>query len=277
MDLGARAPTSPSDTRAQDGPEDVFHRHRAAGRKLLVPYVTGGVSPGWTAFVEAALDAGADGVEVGVPFSDPMMDGPSIQEASRRALELGTSVQEVIAAIARLHTTLTPAPLFVMSYYNVIFRLGLRRAALMLAEAGVGGAILPDLPLHEAAGWNREARAAGVANVMLVAPTTPDHRARLICEASSGFVYGVGRMGVTGERDDLAGSSRQVAARLKAITELPVLVGVGISTPDQAVEVCRDADGVIVGSAVVRRILEGEHPAGIARFLGRFRKALDSG
>ncbi len=257
--------------------EATLIEQRATGRKLLVPYVTAGMVPDWPEMVSAALDAGADAVEVGVPFSDPMMDGPAIQEASRRALVLGTSIQGVVAAIAHLNAIGTPAPLFIMSYYNILFRLGLKRAALTLARAGITGAVLPDLPLHEATAWISEAAEAGIANVMLVAPTTPDDRLRSICNAASGFVYGVGRMGVTGEQTDLARTSRQVAARLKAATSLPVIVGVGISTPEQAVEVCQDADGVIVGSGVVRRIMEGSSPGEITRFLGSFRRALDAG
>ena len=162
-----------------------------------MPYVTGGMGPDWIEAVHAVADAGADAVEIGIPFSDPMIDGPIVQEASLRALHRGTTPTSVLDALA--HSDLA-VPLCVMTYYNIVFRAGLRRFARSLADAGVAGAIIPDLPLEECGEWCAEADAAGVATVLLVAPSTPLARADAICERSRGFVYGVGVMGVTGER-----------------------------------------------------------------------------
>ena len=177
--------------------ESHLRARRDAGRKLLVPYVTGGMAPDWIEAVHAVADAGADAVEIGIPFSDPMIDGPTIQEASLRALQRGTTPTSVLDALARADLAV---PLCVMTYYNIVFRAGLRRFARSLADAGVAGAIIPDLPLEEGEEWCAEADDAGVATVLLVAPSTPLARAGAICARSRGFVYGVGVMGVTGER-----------------------------------------------------------------------------
>jgi tryptophan synthase alpha chain len=247
---------------------------RDGGRKLLVPYVTGGLGDAWGDVVAAVADAGADAVEVGIPFSDPVMDGPVIQEASQRALDGGTTPPAVLDRLSRLDTGV---PLAVMTYYNLVFRAGHERFAASLRQAGVAGAILPDLPLEEAGPWLDAASAEGVDGVLLAAPTADDDRLRRVVARSSGFVYGVGLLGVTGERDVLAATAVDVAGRLKAVTDLPVLVGVGISTPEQAVEVCEVADGVVVGSALVRRLLDGAGPEEAASFVQSFRAALDDG
>jgi len=246
---------------------------RQGGRKLVVPYVTAGAVPHWLQAVLAVAGAGADAVEIGLPFSDPMMDGPTIQEASVAALQRGTTVHSVLDVLQGADVGV---PLVVMTYYNLIFRMGEERFAGMLASAGVAGAIVPDLPLEESGSWRKAADAAGIDTVLLVAPSTPDKRAEWICEASSGFVYAVGRMGVTGEQADLAASARQVAHRLRSMTSLPVCVGIGISTAAQAVDVCQDADGVIIGSALVRRLLDGVDPLQAAAFIGEVRGALDA-
>ena len=191
----ATAPTTGA--REPGALEKALRGRRRAGAKLLVPYVTGGMGDDWLDAVHAVADAGADAIEIGIPFSDPVMDGPTIQEASLRALARGTTPASILAALAR---TEIGVPLAVMTYYNLVFRAGHRRFADSLVAAGVAGAIVPDLPLEEAGGWTEEADAAGVETVFLVAPSTPAERARRICARSRGFVYGVGRMGVTGER-----------------------------------------------------------------------------
>lgn len=251
-----------------------LRERRAAGRKLLVPYVTGGLGPEWKAVVEAVIAAGADAVEVGLPFSDPMMDGPVIQEASVRALAGGATPLGIVSELAT--SDAGDVPLAVMTYYNLVLRTGHRRMAHLLARAGVAGAILPDLPVDEATPWLQEAESAGVDTVLLAAPTTPPDRLSVIVEKVHGFLYAVGVMGVTGERSSLAGSAREIAARCKEVTDVPVLVGIGITTPEQAVEVCEVADGVVVGSALVRRLLDGEGPEGAATLVKSFRQALDS-
>jgi tryptophan synthase alpha chain len=246
---------------------------RAAGRKLLVPYLTGGL-PGWEDLLDLVAEAGADAVEVGIPFSDPVMDGPVIQAASERALAGGATPVGIVDALAAHDLAV---PVAVMTYYNLIFRWGHQRAADALARAGVAAAILPDLPLDEADPWVAAADAAGVETVLLAAPTTPDERMVAICERARGFVYGVGLLGVTGERDELALTAVEVARRLKAVTDRPVLIGVGISTPDQAVAACEVADGVVVGSALVRRVLDGASADEVVELVGAFREALDGG
>jgi len=253
---------------------EILRTRRDAGRKLLVPYVTGGLGPDWLDVVRAVTAAGADAVEVGIPFSDPIMDGPVIQEASALALAGGATPGGLVAELARADVGV---PLVVMTYYNLVFRAGHRRFARSLAEAGVAGAIVPDLPLEELGDWARAADDAGVATILLAAPTTPDDRLVALCARSRGWIYGVGLMGVTGERTTLASSTALMGSRLKAVTDLPVLIGVGVSTADQAVEAAASADGVIVGSALVRRLLEGAGPDGAAAFVGELRTALDAG
>ncbi|HEY1466340.1 MAG TPA: tryptophan synthase subunit alpha [Acidimicrobiales bacterium] len=254
--------------------ETALRDRRGSGRKLLVPYVTGGMDDTWLLTIEALADAGADAIEVGIPFSDPMIDGPVIQEASLRALGRGTTPDGILADLSRLEVGI---PLVVMTYYNLVYRAGHRRLANSLVSSGVSGAIVPDLPLEELGPWAAAADDAGVETVLLVAPSTPDERIAVIAERSRGFVYGVGRMGVTGEQAELASSAREVATRIAAATDMPVCVGIGVSTPEQAKTVCEVADGVIVGSALVRRLLEGGGPEGAAEFVGSLRQALDAG
>jgi len=254
--------------------ETQLRRRRDAGRKLLVPYVTGGLGAGWLDVVRAVAAAGADAVEIGIPFSDPMMDGRTIQEASQRALELGATPLGIVDALAGLDVDV---PVVVMTYYNPVLRSGHERFAARLAAAGVDGAIVPDLPLDELDGWGDAADGAGIETVLLAAPTTPDDRLRAICERTRGFVYGVALLGVTGERDRLAAEAAGMGRRCKAVTDKPVLLGIGISNAAQAAEAAAAADGVIVGSALVRRLLDGGGPEDAAGFVGELRTALDGG
>jgi tryptophan synthase alpha chain len=256
---------------------------REAGRKLLVPYVTGGLGAAWLDVIRAVADAGADAVEVGIPFSDPVMDGRTIQEASRRALEIGATPAGIVADLAKVDVGI---PLVVMTYYNPVQHFGLERFAASLAESGIDGAIVPDLPLDElicplaaetGCSWGEAADAAGVETVLLAALTTPEERLRRICERSRGFVYGVSLLGVTGERSVLSHRALEMGRRLKAVTDKPVLLGVGLSTTGQAVEAASVSDGVIVGSALVRRLLEGGGPEQAGAFIAAMRSALDGG
>lgn len=254
------------------GFEKELRARREQGRKLLIPYLMGGMTADWAEVLAAVVDAGADAVEVGIPFSDPMMDGPVIQEAGIRALGRGTLPDEVIDTIARAEVSV---PVVVMTYYNLVFRAGHRRMARSLAAAGVGGAIAVDLPVEEIDPWATEADAAGVATVLLVAPSSAPERVARICKRARGFVYAVGRMGVTGERREVGPDAAAVVARVRRSTDMPVCVGIGVSTPEQAAEVCHAADGVVVGSALVRRLLEGGGPDGAAAFVRSLREAID--
>jgi tryptophan synthase alpha chain len=247
---------------------------RAGGRKLLVTYVTGGLGPNWLDYLHAMIDAGADLVEIGIPFSDPVMDGPTIQAASVRALAAGATPAAILDTLGRADV---PVPLVAMTYYNLVFRAGHVRFARMLVDAGVRGAIVPDMPMEESGAWESDAAAAGVATVLLAAPVTPDDRLAELCRRSRGFVYGVNVMGVTGERAQLASSSAALARRLKAITDLPVVMGFGVSTPEQAVALAADADGVVVASALMRMALDGMGPAAVGDAVVALRRALDRG
>jgi tryptophan synthase alpha chain len=253
--------------------ERALRSARADGRKLLVPYLTGGLGTDWVETVRAVAEAGADAIEIGIPFSDPVMDGPIIQEASEKALRAGASPQSVLDQL-RDHDA--GVPLVVMTYYNIAFHMGHERFAAALGDAGVAAAILPDLPLEESGEWGVAADAAGIETVMLAAPTAPDERLPRVCARARGFVYAVGLLGVTGERDALASSATIIAQRLKDVTDKPVLIGVGISNAEQAVEASQVADGVVIGSAVVRRMLAGEGPLGVAAFVAEVRAALDA-
>lgn len=244
---------------------------KEAGRKSLVVYLTAGL-PGWQRTLEAVGAAGADAIEVGIPFSDPVMDGPVIQEASARALAAGAVPDGLLAELAHVDV---PSALAVMTYLNVVLHPGYERFAGWCEAAGVSGTILPDLPLEECGPWREVASSHGIANVLLAAPSTPEVRLAEIARASEAFVYAVGLMGVTGERRDLASSGLELAARLRSLSDKPVLVGVGISSGAQAARVAEVADGVIVGSGVVRRMLEGQSPAEVAGFVAELRSALD--
>ncbi len=254
--------------------EPALRAARAQGRKLLVTYVMGGVRPDWPALAAAMCEAGADALEVGLPFSDPMMDGPTIQRASVAALGRGTTPGSVLAELQRADL---PVPLVAMTYFNLVVRAGTKRFASELAAAGVKGAIVPDLPLEESGEWEADAQAAGVETVLLAAPVTPGQRLAEICRRSHGFVYGVNLMGVTGEREGLAASSGALARRLKALTDKPVVMGFGISGPAQAVAAAAEPDGVVVASALMRAALDGAPVAEVGAQVKAIRQALDRG
>jgi tryptophan synthase alpha chain len=232
--------------------------------KLLMPYITAGVRPNWAAYLAAFVDAGADLIEVGLPFSDPTVDGPTIQHASDAALARGATTPSVLAELATIRVSI---PLIASTYANIALRPGFADA---LRAAGVTGLIVPDLPLDELAGLS----APGIEVSLLASPVTPDERLAEIGRRSQGFVYAVSVMGTTGERDRLAPSAAALAARLKRVTSLPVLLGFGISTLQQAAEAAAVADGVIVGAAIMRRILDGDSPAKVGLFVASLRDAL---
>ncbi|MEU5863309.1 tryptophan synthase subunit alpha [Nonomuraea sp. NPDC047529] len=246
---------------------------RDTGRALLMPYVTGGVTPGWTQYLRAFAAAGADAVEVGLPFSDPTLDGVTVQQASETALARGASTRRILADLAEVRDL--GVPLVASTYYNLVLHDGPEAFCAALRRAGVDGLIVPDLPVHEADELADVAAAAGVDLVLLASPATPEPRLAEIARRSRGFVYAVSVMGTTGERATLAGSAAELTARLRRHTDRPILLGFGISTPDQAREAGRHADGVVVGAAVMRRVLDGAGPDDLRAFLATLRRALD--
>jgi tryptophan synthase alpha chain len=251
--------------------ETALRRQRAAGCKLLVPYITGGFA-GWQQAVRAVAASGADAIEIGLPFSDPVMDGPVIQLASQRALEGGATPVSILDEARELDVGI---PLAVMCYYNTVHHAGHERFAHQLMAAGITAAIVPDLPLEESGLWCEAADAAGIETVMLAAPTAPDERLPLIVERARGFLYSVGLLGVTGERDELAATAAALALRLKAITDIPVLIGVGVSNAQQARQAVEVADGVIMGASVMRRMLD-DGPDATGDYIAEVRAALDA-
>jgi tryptophan synthase alpha chain len=234
------------------------------GEKLLVPYITCGL-PSSDGFVDVyrALAPYADAIEVGIPFSDPVMDGPVIQKSSVRALELGITVDSCLELVSRAVSD-CDTPAVVMTYFNPVHSYGLSRFAAAAAWARVAGLIVPDLPYEECSELDLALLEHDIALIQLVAPTTFEERASTLAGASRGWVYAVSRMGVTGERQSLAASAREVVERIKPYTGLPVLLGVGISSPDLARQAVEVSDGVIVGAAVVGRVLEGDIEGAVA-------------
>ena len=245
-----------------------LRERRDGGGRAFVPYVTGGL-PGVDAGLLRGLeDAGADAIEGGIPFSDPVMDGPVIQEASRRALEGGASLESIARLVDGAGLSV---PVLFMTYLNPVLALGFERFG-ALVSAVASGVIVPDLPVDEGGPW-LAAAPAGVATVFLAAPGTSRGRLEQVAAASRGFVYCVSTYGVTGERSELSDTARSLVAELRPLTETPLLVGVGIGTPESAALACEFADGVVVGSAMVRPLLEGE-PGRTIELAREFRSAI---
>jgi tryptophan synthase alpha chain len=233
-------------------------RLRREGRAALVAYGVAGYPDldGSLAAFRAMAEAGADVLEVGPPYSDPLIDGPVIQRAVTAALDAGTRLDDVFGLVGELTATVE-APVVLLVYYNLVAHRGPRRFAAELAAAGACGAVVPDLPPEEAAEWLEAAAAAGIAPVFLAAPTSSDRRLAAVARAGRGFVYAQATLGVTGLRASLAAGIEELVGRVRAHTDLPVLAGIGVSTPDQAAAVARFADGAIVGTALVRRLGDG--------------------
>jgi tryptophan synthase alpha chain len=250
--------------------EVALRARRDGGGRAFVPYVTGGFPGVDGQLLRALQDVGADAIEVGIPFSDPVMDGGVIQEASRAALEAGTRPARVLETIAGAGLSV---PVAVMTYVNPVYRLGFDAFARSARDAGVSGAIVPDLPVDELDGWGDACRSVGVDTVLLAAPGTAPERLATIASSASGFVYCVSTYGVTGARDRLAGTASAVVEAARHLTDLPLLVGVGIATPDQAAQACAFADGVIVGTAIMAPLVEGR-AADVVRIAEAFRAAI---
>ena len=245
----------------------------------LVAYVTCGDPDLGTSreVVLAAIGAGADVIELGVPFSDPVADGPVIQRASQRALDTHTSLEQVLQ-LARVVRKQSDAGMIVFSYLNPVLRFGLARFCAAAADAGVDGALIIDLPLEEAGEYLRCMRKRELATVFLAAPTSTEERLKRVCEESRGFVYAVSRAGVTGTRREVAADASALVKRIRKFTKLPVAVGFGVSNAQQFAEVGTFADAVVVGSAIVE-VVEQNAPAGrapeaVAEFISKLKSGV---
>ncbi|MDV9191561.1 tryptophan synthase subunit alpha [Streptomyces sp. SR27] len=246
---------------------DTLAKTKAENRAALIAYLPAGFPTvdGGIAAIKAVFDGGADVVEVGLPHSDPVLDGPVIQTADDIALRGGVKIADVMRTVREAHEA-TGKPVLVMTYWNPIDRYGIERFTEELAAAGGAGCILPDLPVQESAVWRERADKHGLATVFVVAPSSRDERLATITAAGSGFVYAASLMGVTGTRVSVGEQAADLVRRTRATSELPVCVGLGVSDAAQAKEVAAFADGVIVGSAFVKRILDadGDEAAGLA-------------
>ncbi len=245
-------------------------------KPALVAYVTCGDPDVATTreIVMAAIEAGADVIELGVPFSDPVADGPVIQRASERALKHGTSLAQVLTLAAEIREQAQSTGLIIFSYLNPILRMGLEKFCKVARAAGVDGVLVTDLPVEEAEEYLDAMRAHDLSPIFLAAPTSPDERLRRIAHASRGFVYAVSRTGVTGQRQQLADDAQKLVKRLRKVTKLPIALGFGISTPAQFAEVGEFADAVVVGSAIVETIEKNRGRE--AKAVGDFVKGLTS-
>jgi len=246
---------------------ETFTRLRVAGDTGLVTYVTAG-DPDLSRSAEIlrALDrAGADVLEVGVPFSDPLADGPAIQRATERALAAGTNLKGVLDMIGRVRADVK-APIVVFSYANPLLRMGIDQFAARAAEVGVDGVLALDLPIEEAGDFRQVLTSVGIDTIFLLSPTTTDARIRRASELGRGFLYGISRLGVTGARDQVASGADALVRRIRAQTTLPIALGFGISKPEHVAEVGAYADAAVVGSALVSLIGEsGASPDLIGR------------
>jgi len=238
------------------GLHDAFSRARDEGRAALIGYLPAGfpTSDGSVLLIKAMVASGVDIVEVGLPYSDPLMDGPVIQEAADTALRQGMTPAGVLDVVERVAAT--GAATLVMSYWNPVERFGVDEFAGGLARAGGCGVITPDLTPEEAGEWTRATDEHGIDRVFLVAPSSTDARLRTVASACTGFVYAASTMGVTGARTSVSGAAESLVSRVREASSLPVAVGLGVSSGDQAAQIAAYADGVIVGSAFIRRVLD---------------------
>lgn len=263
-----------------------FQALQAQGKKGLIPFITAGdPEPGWTVkLMHALADNGADVIELGVPFSDPMADGPVIQRASERALARGVSLAEVLGYVAIFRQTNDRTPIVLMGYANPIEAMGLDAFAERAAKAGVDGVLVVDYPPEEAEGFAGAVRAQGIDPIFLLAPTSTDARIAAVARQASGYLYYVSLKGVTGAASLDLDSVASKIPQIKAVADLPVGVGFGIRDAETARAVASVADAVVIGSAIVQRLentprdLEGQNAVkSLAEFIGGIRQALDSG
>ena len=253
--------------------ERTFKELKSLNKKAFIPYIMAG-DPSVERTKELVLvleECGADIIELGVPFTDPLADGPTIQRAAERALKEGVTLKGVLALVKDLRTK-TRVPLVLMTYYNPVFKYGEERFVKDAKDAGVDGVIIPDLPPDEAGELIKTAKKAGLATIFLLAPTSTEDRIKKVATASRGFIYYVSMTGITGAQILLDGSIGKSINNIRSITDKPVAVGFGISTPEEARTVSGISDGVIVGSAIVRKIQEA--PEGLKDFILKLREAV---
>lgn len=250
----------------------VFQELKSQGRKALIPYIMAGDPSLETTerFVIELEEAGANLIELGVPFTDPVADGPTIQRAAERALAGGTTLRKVIATVKRLREK-TQIPIITMTYFNPVFKYGVQAFITAAVDAGIDGIIIPDLIPDEADAFIKDARNVELATIFLLAPTSNSKRIRKVAESSTGFIYYVSITGITGQQLVLDGNIRSSIASIRHISDTPIAVGFGISTPEEASSVATLSDGIIVGSAIVRRIAKGED---IKEFVSSLRQAI---
>lgn len=249
---------------------------RARGEKALICFVTAGDpdTARTVQVVQALAESGVDAVEIGLPFSDPLADGPSIQASSQRALEGGMTTAKALDMVAEIRAACPSLPLILMTYFNPIRYYGLERYAQDAKAKGVDANIVTDLTPEEAGDWKRLSVANGLDTVFLLAPTSTPVRIEVVSKLSTGFVYCVSRTGVTGARQDIPAELTEVVGRIKAETSAPVCVGFGVSSPEHVRHICAFADGVVVGSALVNLIHEHRDDSALARRVYDFASTL---
>jgi tryptophan synthase alpha chain len=252
-----------------------FARLQSEGRRGFIPFITAGdpdLETTYQLLIELA-DAGATLIELGVPFSDPVADGPVIQRASERALRHGFGMEEILKLVSRARETLD-VPVVLFSYFNPLLQYGLERLSREASLAGVDGLLVTDLVPEEAEQFSAQLRAHDLDMIFLVAPTSTDERLRMVAERATGFIYAVSRAGVTGARDHMSSDAETLVARVRRFSRLPVAVGFGISTAEQVSEVWRYADAAVVGSAIVAEIERLASTTDLTRRVGEFARGL---
>jgi len=251
--------------------ENAFNTLRQQGKKGFIPYITAGDPDLATTeqLLVTLAQAGATLIELGVPFSDPMADGPVIQRASERALKHGFGLEEVLETAARARKQ-TDTPVILFSYYNPLLQFGLQRLARAARDAGVDGVLVTDLTPEESGEFHNELRAQELDMIFLIAPTSTDERLRLVAEHASGFIYAVSRAGVTGVRSSVSEEAEKLVNRMRKFSSLPIAVGFGISNAQQVTDVHRYADAVVVGSAIVAEIERLNGAPDLVEHIGQF-------
>jgi tryptophan synthase alpha chain len=256
--------------------DDAFTKLKQEGRKGFIPFITAG-DPDLTTTEKILIElahAGATVIELGVPFSDPMADGPVIQRASERALKNSFGLDDLLAMVARARTEIH-TPIILFSYFNPLLQFGITRLAQTAKASGIDGVLVTDMTPEESGEFEAELRAHDLDMIFLVAPTSTDERLKLVAKHASGFIYAVSRAGVTGTRETVSAEAEKLVTRMREFTSLPIAVGFGISTVEQVRDVQRYADAVVVGSAIVAEMERLGNAPDVAQKIGEFTRALN--